>query len=76
MINNVFSDWNVRPQKNFLPEDDLLTQHYRQQPFDDLKVFSVEEIRDTNHESWCKDYGEWVSYNGNLLEQCKAEQEE
>lgn len=70
MINNVFSDWNVTPQKNFLPEDEMFRRHYRQQPFDDIKVFSVSEIRSANQETWCKDYGEWFSYDQILLEKC------
>ena len=76
MINNVFADWNVRPQKNFLPEDEMLVQHYWQQPFDDLKVFSVDDIRDADHNSWCKDFGDWFQYDDALFQKCKEKQEE
>ena len=50
MIKNVLSDWNVKPDfaTDLAYKDENLKQHHTQQPFDDIKVFSVDEIRQDN----------------------------
>ena len=72
MIKNVLSDWNVEPDfaTDLVKDEIFRKQHYTQQPFDDIKVFSVDEIRQNNQESWCKDYGQWFSFDQEALDTC------
>ena len=76
MINNVFSDWNVMPDGDKYIQDENLMQHYRQQPFDDIKVFSVSEIEDSNLESWCKNYGDWFTFDQSIFDECTNKQDQ